>query len=562
MTTQDKFKALTRKGEDTRIEYKTCTEEVSESLYESVCSFLNHSGGQILVGVQNDGTIIGVNPDKVEDMKANIVTCINNPEMFLPCPYFTPRIMEVEGKTVMLLDIPCGQYVYRFKGRYWDRNNDSDIDVTDQPELLLSIFERKNPHLFEERIVEGLTMEQLDAKTFQYCRNILATIKPSHAWLQMTDEEILVSTHLAKRDDGQLQLKYAALILFGTEEAITELMPRYRFEAVFHMCTYAQYNDMSQFPNRYDDRRTLRQNLIQVYDQLGAFVERYLPDKFYLPANTMQRQNLRWDLFREIVGNLCVHTDFSSGFACFFHVFKDRVVTKNPTRLLPEIPEGELTIQQLSNYTKNPLLVRVFHELNWAEDLGSGTRNILRYAPLYYPDYKIEINSGSQFLFSITYQDENVPDSGQKSPTEVKNVQDGDKMSKKNVTETGKMSATDLKNDSSSGQMSATKTENVRNKDKMSATDIPELTEKELSLKPFEREIVISKRNRRKQAIMGIISLDPHVGVEVMAEQLDVNEKTIRRDLGELKRDGVIERVGGNYGGEWKILKKSKRNSE
>ena len=62
MTSQDKFIALTRKGEDTRIEYKTCTEEISESLYESVCSLLNHSGGQILVGVQNDGTIIGVNP--------------------------------------------------------------------------------------------------------------------------------------------------------------------------------------------------------------------------------------------------------------------------------------------------------------------------------------------------------------------------------------------------------------------------------------------------------------------------------------------------------------------
>lgn len=130
-----------------------------------------------------------------------------------------------------------------------------------------------------------------------------------------------------------------------------------------------------------------------------------------------QRQNLRWDLFREIVGNLCVHTDFSSGFACFFHVFKDRVVTKNPTRLLPKIPEGELTIQQLSNYTKNPLLVRVFHELHWAEDLGSGTRNILRYAPLYYPGYKIEINSGQQFVFSITYQDENVPEKEKMSQT-------------------------------------------------------------------------------------------------------------------------------------------------
>ena len=545
MTAQDKFIALTRKGEDTRIEYKTCTEEISESLYESVCSFLNHSGGQILVGVQNDGTIIGVNPDKVEKLRTDIVNCINNPELFLPCPYFTPRIMEVEGKSVMQLDIPCGQYVYRFKGRYWDRNDDADIDVTDQPELLLSIFERKNPHLFEERIVEGLTMEHLDAKTFQYCRNILATIQPSHPWLQMTNEELLISAHLAKKDGDKLQLKYAALILFGTEDAITELMPRYRFEAVFHMCTYAQFNDMTQFPSRYDDRRTIRQNLIQVYDQLGAFVERYLPDRFYLPANTMQRQNLRWDLFREIVGNLCVHTDFSSGYACFFHVFKDRVVTKNPTRLLPEIPEGELTIQQLSNYTKNPLLVRVFHELNWAEDLGSGTRNILRYAPLYYPNYKIVINSGSQFIFSITYQDDN--------------VQDDDKKIQENVTETGKMSPSSDKNVTKNGKMSPSSSENVTICEETPQTNVPELTDEELALplEPFERKNVKDKKKRRRQAIVSLMNKDSHISVEAISEKLDVHKRTILRDIEDLKKNLVIERIGGNYG-EWKVLKKKK----
>ena len=549
MTATEKFIALTRKGEETRIEYKTCTEEISESLYESVCSFLNHSGGQILVGVQNDGTIVGVNPDKVEQLRTDIVNCINNPELFLPCPYFTPRIMEIKGMKVLHIDIPCGQYVYRYKGRYWDRNDDADIDVTDQPELLLSIFERKNPHLFEERIVEGLTMEQLDPKTFQYCRNILTTIQPSHSWLQMTNEELLLSAHLAKKDGNKLQLKYAALILFGREEAITELMPRYRFEAVFHMCTYAQYNDMSQFPSRYDDRRTMRQNLIQVYDQLGAFVERYLPDKFYLPANTMQRQNLRWDLFREIVGNLCVHTDFSSGYACFFHVFKDRVVTKNPTRLLPEIPEGELTIQQLSNYTKNPLLVRVFHELNWAEDLGSGTRNILRYAPLYYPNYKIEINSSSQFIFSITYQDDNVQDSD-------KNVQE-------NVTDNGKMSPTETENGPETEKMSQTDTENVPDTEKMSQTEsenVPEFTSEELdlSLEPKELKSVKEKKNRRRQAIVSLMHKDSHISMESIAEKLGVNERTIKRDIKELRESGVIERVGGDYGGEWKIVRNKK----
>ena len=301
-------------------------------------------------------------------------------------------------------------------------------------------------------------------------------------------------------------------------------MPRYRFEAVFHMCTYAQYNDVSQFPNRYDDRRTLHCNLINVYDQLSAFVMRYLPDRFFLPSGSNQREDLRWNLFREIVGNLCVHTDFSSGYACFFHVFKDRVVTKNPTRLMPEIPEGDLTLEQLNNYTKNPLLVRVFHELNWAEDLGSGTRNILRYAPLYYPDYKVEINSGSQFIFSITYQD---------SP--VENVRNSKKMSLTNVPETREMSQAEAEN-------------------------VPELTLEELALPllPVETKSVKEKKNRSKQAIVSLMAQNPHISSEVIAEKLDVNERTIKRDIKDLREHGIIERVGGDYGGKW-LIKKSKQ---
>ena len=185
------------------------------------------------------------------------------------------------------------------------------------------------------------------------------------------------------------------------------------------------------------------------------------------------------------------------------------MVTKNPTRLLPEIPEGELTIQQLSNYTKNPLLVRVFHELHWAEDLGSGTRNILRYAPLYYPGYKIEINSGQQFVFSITYQDENVTVDEKMSPS--------------------------------------------------SDEDVPELTDEELALplEPFERLSVKEKKNRRRQAIVGLMNKDSHISIEAIAEKLDVHKRTILRDVEDLKKNHVIERIGGNYG-EWKVEKKQK----
>ena len=523
--TEEQFIKLSQKGEGTQIEYKTCTEQVSESLYETVCSFLNHSGGQILVGVKDDGEIIGVNPDKAEKLKANIITSIKNKDLFMPCPYFTPEIMEVNNKTVILLDIPCGQYVYRYNDRFLDRNGDADIDVTDHPELLLSLFERKNPHLFEERIVKDLTMNDLDHETFQFCRNILAVIKPGHPWLQLTDEEILVHTHIAKKNsiNGELELKYAALILFGKEEAIEDFMPRYRFEALFHMCTYEQYNDMTQFPNRYDDRRTMRCNLIKVYDQLTQFTERYLPDKFYLPSGSTRREDIRWDLFREIIANLCVHTDFSTGYACFFHVFKDRVVTKNPTRLSPENPEGELTLQQLNNYTKNPLLVRVFHELSWVEDMGSGTRNILRYAPLYYPDYKVEINNGSQFIFSITYMEA-----------------------------TSKKGENGIQNK----EMALKAGENGTQNEKMALKNSDELKDDDLQLSlndTHENKKAIIKKRKRQQGIISLIKQDQFITAEKIAEKLDAGLRTIRRDLEELK--DLIEYVGPAKGGHWNFLK-------
>lgn len=143
-----------------------------------------------------------------------------------------------------------------------------------------------------------------------------------------------------------------------------------------------------------------------------------------------------------------------------------------------------------------------------------GTRNILRYAPLYYPDYSIEINSGSQFLFSITYAD--ATDGGQKSK--------------------GKTYV--------HGQMSK---ENVQ-----------ELSDEELSLKPFESKRSKDKKKRRIQAIMGMIAKDSHVSLEAMANQLDVSTKTVWRDISELKEQGVLERIGDDFNGEWSILKKKK----
>ena len=180
-------------------------------------------------------------------------------------------------------------------------------------------------------------------------------------------------------------------------------------------------------------------------------------------------------------------------------------------------------------------------------DLLDGVTAETYFSSVLEPNYKIEINSSSQFIFSITYQDDNVQDSD-------KNVQE-------NVTDNGKMSQTDTENVPETEKKSQTESENVPEIGKMSQTEcenVPELTSEELdlSLEPKELKSVKEKRNRRRQAIVSLMHKDSRISMESIAEKLGVNERTIKRDIKELRESGVIERVGGDYGGEWKIVRK------
>ena len=125
------------------------------------------------------------------------------------------------------------------------------------------------------------------------------------------------------------------------------------------------------------------------------------------------------------------------------------------------------------------------------------------------------------------------------------------------------MSPTDGDNVTESGKMSLTEAENVTDRGKMSLTDsrnVPELTPEELdlSLDPKVLKSVKEKRQRRRQAIISLMNKDSHIKVETIAEKLDVHKRTILRDIDELKKNLVIERIGGDFGGEWRIIKKKK----
>lgn len=77
------------------------------------------------------------------------------------------------------------QYVHRFKHKYYDRNNEADTNVTDNPSLVASLFSRKDTLSYENRLLLMLDLTDLDDATFDYCRKLVIARNDTHAWIKL-----------------------------------------------------------------------------------------------------------------------------------------------------------------------------------------------------------------------------------------------------------------------------------------------------------------------------------------------------------------------------------------
>lgn len=83
---------------------------------------------------------------------------------------------------------------------------------------------------------------------------------------------------LARKDysTGKLGYTLAAALMFGHDTTISSIVPGYKFDALLRR------HDI----DRYDDRLTVRTNLIDAFDLLMGFVDKHLNDPFYMEGVT------------------------------------------------------------------------------------------------------------------------------------------------------------------------------------------------------------------------------------------------------------------------------------
>ena len=368
--TEKELSAIFAEGENSTIEFKKSTKEITKDVYETVCSFSNRDGGHIFLGVLNDGTVLGVDPSSVDKIKKDFVTAINNPQKIYPPLYVQPQEMQYDGKTVIHIFVPCGAQVCRCHGRIFDRNHDSDIDITDASDLVYKLYSRKQDTYFVNKVFPVFSVTDLRSDLIERARQMTKIRVQNHPWRSMTDEELLRSANLILRDSdsGKMGITLAAILLFGPDDLIFSALAHHKTDAIFRV-----YNT-----DRYDDRDVILTNLLDSYDRLIAFGEKHLNDSFTMDG--IISVSSRDKILREIVSNLLAHRDFSSPYVAKFIIEKDRILTENSNR---SHGLGNLDIASFEPFPKNPPISKVFREIGLADELGSGMRNTYKYTKLY-----------------------------------------------------------------------------------------------------------------------------------------------------------------------------------
>ncbi|GBE18518.1 divergent AAA domain protein [archaeon BMS3Abin16] len=381
------LKHLLSMGEGLRVEYKEAKKTLPVNLFETVCAMLNRDGGDILLGVDDNGQVIGVDVQYLGKLKTDIVNLSNNPQKLDPPFILFPVERSLEGKAIIHISIPASSQTHRSIDVVYDRSDDGDFRVS-EPHRIAEISNRKRAAYTENTIYGAVTPDDLRFDMLPRLRNLMLSRSPNHPWPELTDEELMLKAGLYRKDieTGKEGYTLAAVLLLGKDETIHSALPHYKIDALVRRVQV----------DRYDDRDRIECNLIEAYDRLMAFVAKHLPDPFYLEGDV--RISLRDRIFREVVANVLVHREYVSAYPARLIIYKDRVETVNASNYRTK---GMLDPKNVVPFSKNPTIAKFFAQIGWVEELGSGMVNIGKYVPHYSPGRKPEYRDGAVFTTMI-----------------------------------------------------------------------------------------------------------------------------------------------------------------
>jgi len=364
----ERVKLLVKEGEGLSVEFK---EKYTSKIDRDIVAFANTRGGVILLGVRDDGKIVG--EALTNKLKSEVNDLARNCEPSIS----VKKISKLDKVVVVEIDegdekpYSCGSGYFRRLDAVTQKMNRKEIELLFKHSFKLSFEEQIHPDVGWDDIDEG---------------KIKAFFKEADIHIgKIEPKKVLSSLNLSEKNG----IKNAGMLFFSDD-------PR-KFMLQSEMILVAFKG--TERVNIYD-RIDVRDDLLTQFNEALIFLRKHLNVRSEIKGiNRQDICELPFEALREAVANAIIHRDYSMrGTSLMVEVHEDRVVVKNPGG----IPEG-LSPSSLINVSvrRNELIADMFARMDKVERMGTGIkrmRDAMKDIGLPYPQIESEV------FFTITFE--------------------------------------------------------------------------------------------------------------------------------------------------------------
>ncbi len=336
---------------------------ICEDIAEGLVAFANTDGGELVIGVEDDGTITGM-PHSEED----ILTMLNAPISHIfkgqKLPIVYQLKIQIDGKDILFFQVDKGaSEIYQLPdGRVMVRKDKRTVPA----HVRRLQFERQEilSREYDRQFVDGATITDLDISLIQSLAD--SYIKG------MTAEKYLQQVGLAEYSISGLRLRNAAVLLFAKDIQKWHPRSQVRFFKVngTALLSGEQYNIIS------DEmvQGNIYELMIKAWEGLRpnlAYKTEFGPD-----GKFEQKYSYPEDACREALLNAIAHRDYSNYNGVEIYIYDNRMEIKSPGALLSTLTLDDLYALDNRHESRNPRITNVLKISKFMREIGEGMKRI------------------------------------------------------------------------------------------------------------------------------------------------------------------------------------------
>lgn len=364
MTTESDIKRLIASGEQIDIEFKSDRKCLPDrDLLAAVVAMTNTEGGDLLLGVEDNGDITGLHPNHQDTTR--LAALISN-KTIPPLSVRVERI-DMDGTLITHIRVPKSrQLVATSEGLLQRRRILADGTPTAVPFYPHEFVQRQSAMGLTDpsaMVFQDLSSDIFNPLERERMRETIRRHGGDTALLPLSDDELDGALGLTTMSEGIRRPTLAGLLFIGRETVLRQYVPAH--EAAFQVLegTDVRMNDFFRAP------------LLKLFEAVeGRFAARRIEKEFQVGLFRVPIPNFDQHAFREGFINALIHRDYNRLGSVHIRITDDGLTISNPGGFVEGVTLQNLLITEPR--PRNPLLADISKRIGLAERTGRGIDRI------------------------------------------------------------------------------------------------------------------------------------------------------------------------------------------